>query len=338
MEMMESPIADGGILNSIISAKNGIPDGSKEAEHPFESEQGIVEVVVDESSSLQGSKADAFVPFDIKDTEDNEKQEVSSRAEIRTLQAVDFVNCVNDTDATNTSKSCAEACKEQGMNCCIGEGSYIFFPHFGYIYYPACEGFTGKVYANSCIGRDACKDASIPTVKNGCNNVSSCADVGLRGFVGEIVDSCIGENACKDLGREGYAGNLKNSCIGSRSCQDVGTVGVVGEIVDSCIGSFACLELGSGGVVGEIVDSCIGSWACAGLESAGDLTDACNGKSACEGMDSHADMTRSCNALYACAFQGVIASSMYDCCNDEYECFYASSVPTTCTKVRDSPK
>ena len=293
MEMMESPIADGGILNSIISAKNGIPDGSKEAEHPFESEQGIVEVVVDESSSLQGSKADAFGPFDIKDTEDDEKQNVSSRAEIWTLQAVDFVNCVNDTDATNTSKSCAEACKEQGMNCCIGEGSYIFFPHYGYIYYPACEGFTGKVYANSCIGRDACKDASIPTVKNGCNNVSSCADVGLRGFVGEIVDSCIG--------------------------------------------AFACLELGSGGVVGEIVDSCIGTFACFDLGSAGDLTDACNGEAACQKMDSHADMTRSCNAYYACAYQGVIISNMYDCCNDENECKDASRVPTTCTKVRDSP-
>lgn len=143
MEMMESPIADGGILNSIISAKNGIPDGSKEAEHPFESEQGIVEVVVDESSSLQGSKADAFVPFDIKDTEDNEKQEVSSRAEIRTLQAVDFVNCVNDTDATNTSKSCAEACSDQGLNCCIRGGQVA-----------ACGGFTGKVYNNSCNGQN----------------------------------------------------------------------------------------------------------------------------------------------------------------------------------------
>ena len=62
---------------------------------------------------------------------------------IRALQAVDYVDCVNGTVASNTSKSYAEACSDQGLNCCIQGGQVA-----------ACGGFTGKVHNNSCNGQN----------------------------------------------------------------------------------------------------------------------------------------------------------------------------------------
>ena len=341
LEMETSPIADSGILSSINhSKKYGIWANTKVAEPSFKSEQG----------------------FDIKSTEDDEKQDVSSRAKIRALQAVDYVNCVNSFVATNTSKSCAEACIDQGLNCCVG--NYVAY-NPGQGYGAACGNFTGKVYNNSCNGHSACVRANIPTMKNGCNGISACfrasiptvkngcnsykqpcRGVGYVGFVGEIVDSCNGNDACGSLGSNGRkAGNLIDSCNGGYACLDIkgnhtgltrscnsgnacGQGRGAGNMTGACNGDSSCFRMESHG---DMNRSCNDFQACYNQGVAGDMADSCNGNRTCFRMESHVDITESCNENRACYKQGIVISDMNYCCNADRACQYANRILYSCS-------
>ena len=308
----------GPLAHALVKKKTQINTNLNEAEHSFQSKKGVIETVVDETFSLQGSKVDAFGTVDIKNTdEDDTKQDdVSSMAKIRDLQALDFVDCFDGYVADNQSKSCKQACVDKLLTCCVRDKDQFD------TYYAACHAFTGKVYNNSCNGAKACESAKIQTVKNGCIGYYTCYVAGMDGGVGNMIDSCHGHKACREMAKHA---DIASSCKADYACYKQG---VAGNMIDSCNNQYACDQMAEHA---GITRSCNAKSACFKQEVTGNMIDSCNGYEACWVMGEHADITGSCNEYKACSYQGVFASDMFFCCNYQEECDSVCSPPTTCT-------
>ena len=307
-ETNTSPTADSGISSSIIedAKKNGIRANTMVVAEPsIESEEGI-------SSTVDEGILSSTI---IHDAYDEKQDDIFGMAKVPALQAALFVDCVNGYDDTNTSLSCAEACKNNGLSCCEG----AIYGKDAY-YYAACPNFNGRLYNNSCNGPGACVNASIQTVKNGCIGDKSCYEAGL---VGNMIDSCNGYRAC--WGMDTHA-DITRSCNGFGACNEQG---VTGNMIDSCNGMVACHD-GQDSEHADITRSCNYDFACYGQGVTGNMTDSCNGLDACWEMASHEDITGSCNAPFACYYQGVVTTDMLNCCNTREEC-RTIPLPANCT-------
>lgn len=120
------------------------------------------------------------------------------------------------------------------MNCCVG-GTY------NDTYDAACEGFTGKVYRDSCNGFSACYKANIPIV-HGCAGKRACRNSNIP----SVMNSCFGPDACLRVGYNGTVGELVNSCNGTDACRRLGSSkgrdpkNRAGNLYVACHGEFAC--------------------------------------------------------------------------------------------------
>lgn len=235
-----------------------------------------------------------------------------------------YIDCKDGFLASNSSQSCKDAC--DGL-CCRGNNRW--FPVNGY--FPACDGFTGKVCKDSsCSGAAACSQATLPYVVNSCTfdyacrsastsgsmvnscgSSAACSGFGLSGVVGNVTDSCNYGYVCMNLGRNGSVANVQNSCnTGTSSCKNVGREGKVGNVINSCTGgpypSYACYELGFHGNIGNVVNSCTERFSCNELGwygAVGSVENSCNETRACEKLGKRGavgNVINSCTGETAC--------------------------------------
>ena len=110
----------------------------------------------------------------------------SSSSQQQSTCTAGFVDCKDGFLASDSKKSCKDACGKN-KKCCVDDGGD-----------DACVGFTGKVCKDgSCNGYKACENANISSVVNSCVGRSACVKAGyLGGSIGNIVDSCKYEAAC----------------------------------------------------------------------------------------------------------------------------------------------
>jgi hypothetical protein len=238
----------------------------------------------------------------------------------------EFVECAGGFLADGSGTTCFEAC-DNGAACCYGN--------------TACVGFTGKVCKDgSCSGYQACTGAKIPTVVNSCIGKNACREAGQYdgaitqiidsckngygactyicaryGSIGSITGSCTGDYACYEMATQfGKVGNLFNSCKGARSCINVGQeFGIVGSITGSCNYSDGCGYLGAfGGKVVDVINSCTNTFACfKGAFSGGNvasITNSCTEVNSCFGLgrgDGNVGYVKdSCTEPYSCLDTG----------------------------------
>lgn len=249
-----------------------------------------------------------------------------------TCDPADIVDCYNGiVRGSNPAISCHERCNK---SCCTYHD--VYYSSFE----DACSGFTGKVCKDeSCNGKNACTDATIPSVINSCKDYESCFHAGYNagliksmvdscdgrracfyaaaggGSIGSIVNSCHGDYSCDTAAEEnGSIGDITESCVGEGACDDLGNEhGKVGNVVKSCHGERACIETADDfGLIGSISGSCIGDYSCREFGSyfgtVGDLSNACTGKNACHLGAMYggiiASIVNSCTADHSCRLLG----------------------------------
>ena len=161
-----------------------------------------------------------------------------------------YVDCsagyvTDDPDQT----PCHQACYDNdlsGYRCCGGT--------------KACDLFTGNICKDkySCMGEEACYDATIPIVVKSCSGGDkACWKVGripacAANTVGNFINSCIGEKSCYQVAYGDRAGsgvgNLINSCTAGEACRDMGRDGkggiITSDLKDCCTTGRSCFEYG----------------------------------------------------------------------------------------------
>lgn len=161
-----------------------------------------------------------------------------------------YVDCTAGVVTGDPNQTpCHQACYDNdlpGYRCCGGT--------------KACDLFTGKICKDkySCMGTEACYDATIPIVVKSCNGGDkACWKVGripgcAANKVGNFINSCIGEKSCYQVAYGDRAGsgvgNLINSCTADEACRDMGRDGkggiITSDLKDCCTTGRSCFEYG----------------------------------------------------------------------------------------------
>ncbi len=259
-----------------------------------------------------------------------------------------IVNCNKGKVVGNPTTSCYDECGGAGGACCQGTD--------------ACTGFTGKVCKDgSCDGTDACKNAFILSVVNGCKGDRACDRAGYDGgLISSIVNSCFGYRTCQMVAENGgRVGDIIGSCdydpadpdaefYYGFACHYLGrNGGRVGDVKGSCYGTYACADVGHRGIVGDMTGSCLGYGACDDFGrdggKVGTVFKSCNGDRACretaENFGTIGDITSSCTGNKACyqlSKYGGTVGSITNSCTVASSCDFLAKLFGTVKNITDS--